>query len=458
MDKFILNEELFEESEQIQEAFSPSMPKWLAARLLYQDKYQGYLNQKQKDKMAKFVSKGYALDKQSKGYFSNRDYEEINLSKGFKIAGIDISKANFISGEVPKSASDPRLKNPNNVPIYHLVAAAPATDQVYAKGINDKEQFYANDKQFRYMSVKELLQNTVDFCYLDMTDENNFNKDLKQQRKDTKDELSQIPNYDRATVYKPGMRVSRNMPQDSYVDKSGYVVDPNRYKKKLAELGRQDISKTMDKVYKRLMNVKEECTRVLMDFDPKSHTGEEEFNNTFADRYDSIIAYLSNAIVSYNDIMAKIKEALSQPDEEQKEMMLDNIFGKGGMNGSIKRLYDYIDALEKKADRIAYAKLNFGEELEVVEEPKEEVEEAMEPPKDEYGEDWEYYQFGLYQMYTKASPDKIVKLYDDEYDKIPKDSVEVEQALTDLSQGTGNVLLRVYYSPLADKFYEYADF
>lgn len=113
------------ENKQLNEVFSPSMPEWLQARIL-----QGNSSYK---KMSQLNQKG--VDTNFYNRTSNRSTDS-DLGQGLHNFGIDYANAEYISGEVPTSSRDPRLKEPN-LPIFLLQDGG--QKQVYIPGVNGTE-------------------------------------------------------------------------------------------------------------------------------------------------------------------------------------------------------------------------------------------------------------------------------------------------------------------------------
>lgn len=250
----------------LNEAFSSSMPIWLKNALenevrVYGDSAPKELGIRKKVR----TTKGYDVTKETnikvgnntRGYAARYKGAK-TLFAGFMAAGIDLSKAKFIQTDVPQKTSDKVIKD--TIPIFLLKNDA-GTTQIYAKGINDDQlsNLYPSgqEKVLKYVPVKTLLQHCIDFCYLDPNDKNNFiDPNLIQNRIDTADSL---PNDYYRNIEKgkeaeksPTGKVPRSMFGKDMFDKSGYLIDTEKYRKKLEDMGifpyKREISKLLEEI------------------------------------------------------------------------------------------------------------------------------------------------------------------------------------------------------------------
>ena len=240
----ILNEKMFK-TNVLNEKMSDSMPKWLQSRLLY-TKRDLTPNRNQKEKYKKM---GFDMDSQSNPTYASRG-DWTSIFDLFLQKGIDLDSANFIEGDIPTSSRDPRLKEPN-IPIFLLQGEdwrGRKWSQVYAKGINDDEiaEFDDQYRKLKFISMKNLLQYTKGFCYLDSSDPNNFTVGTKQAERQQYRRDSQ---YTRR--YKP-----EEQSRYAKYDKSGYLIDPEKMVKKLADYYKDNSSVIVEKYIKNYLTSK----------------------------------------------------------------------------------------------------------------------------------------------------------------------------------------------------------
>ena len=340
----ILNEKMFK-TNVLNEKMSDSMPKWLQSRLLY-TKRDTTPNRNQKDKYKKM---GFDMDSQSRpSYASRGDWSSIfDL---FLQQGIDLDNAEFIdTGDIPTSSRDPRLKEPN-IPIFFLQGQdsyGRNFSQVYAKGINDDElaEFDSEYRKLKFISMKALLQHTKGFCYLDGSNPDNFNVGIKRgERLQYKDDERKSGRK----RYKP-----EEQSRYSRYDKSGYLIDPDKMVKKLSGYYKKNSSKLLEKIYKKLVNLKNDFAQVYLDTDI-DNLNSDDYDLIFGDRYSSLNKRLAAAVGSYNYFAGKVKTALAEQDEDMRNALLDRIF-----DYDFKELNRIVNDLERDAERVMSVALDW---------------------------------------------------------------------------------------------------
>ena len=144
------------------------MPDWLSKRILT-TKYNIYDGQRRRD-VGLHKTKGRwgattdDLEKKDPKAGPRASYTNARGATGDQSLfgqllahGINMDSVNVIEGNKPEKRTDPRLKEPN-IPIFLF-----KNGQVYAKGINDNEE-YSGDKSykaFKYLPMKLLLSDEV---------------------------------------------------------------------------------------------------------------------------------------------------------------------------------------------------------------------------------------------------------------------------------------------------------
>ena len=340
----ILNEKMFK-TNVLNEKMSDSMPKWLQSRLLY-TKRDRTPNRNQKEKYKKM---GFDMDSQSSPTYASRG-DWTPLFDLFLTKGIDIDNAEFIDdGDIPTSSRDPRLKEPY-IPIFFLQGQDPYGknfSQVYAKGLNDDEiaEFDSEYRKLKFISMKTLLQYTKGFCYLDSSNANNFNVGKKQG---VRQEYKRDEKNSGRKRYKP----EEQSRWEKY-DKSGYLIDPEKMANKLSEYYKKNSSVLLEKMYKKLSNLKNDFAQVYLDTD-LNNLDSEEYNLVFGDAYSGLNKKLINAVASYNRFAKDINDALNIQDEEDRNYQLDRIF-----DYRYRELNNYVNSLEKSAERVMSVALDW---------------------------------------------------------------------------------------------------
>ena len=345
----ILEEKLFN-NKLLTEKFSDSMPKWLQNRLLYTKTRRDPI---QRDK---YRNMGFDMDSETSPSYASRGSHE-SIYNLFLNHGIDLDSAEFVSGDIPTSSRDPRLKEPN-IPIFLLQGTdsrGRERSQVYAKGINDDELFEFNedpytDKKLGYVSMKQLLDKCTAFCYLNREDSNNYKtREKKRERTAFKDYvIRKNPTYLRY----PKEKQSR---YNNY-DKSGYILDPSILKDRLAEYKAGNASKVIDKLYRRISNIKDDFAQIYLNTDINSINNDQDFRDIFNDSYRGLNSQLMDIVRAYNNFVSRTNDILNDDSLDEKTKKDDII-----------RYFQYnyndidsaINKLEKRAERVLSVDLDW---------------------------------------------------------------------------------------------------
>ena len=325
----ILNEDIFDKKENLKEDFSDSMPRWVRAGLRAEigrvgTPYSSKSRYKNYDKST--LAKYPEVADYAKRKYTGRDdssYSD-NIFSKLRSKGIDLTKAKFITGPIPKKGSDPRLKEPN---IPFLLLSYDGQKQLFVKGINDTMDSIvprSKDGQYlrlRYIPMPDILDNTIEFAYINGDDPENHAEDIQGQRSIAKSELP--PNYYRNTNAKKGDKPTSW--QSSYYDASGYIVNPDRYLSRLRDFMKGNAAKHVKKAYDRILNIQETLSNAIKDIDdPLDVNLMHNISGIVRDyRYEYMMSY-------YKAMINNLKLADAETDENSKNMYLDRIFKRGG--------------------------------------------------------------------------------------------------------------------------------
>lgn len=342
------------ESTELNERFSDDMPDWLKKRMLV-TKYSGGGNRGRRDlKLHKgnMDSKNPEKDPHARPtYVSSKGDErskDQSLFGKMLEKGIDLDNVKIIEGDVPAKSSDPRLKEPN-IPIFLM-----KNGQVYAKGLNDKEEYKDGGyKAFRYIAMKTLLADCEKFAYIDGADDSNFNVEAKKKSRGLmKQELEKDPYYNRDKNNAGG---SRYFPTKGWlqIDKSGFPVFPtvDKYKNELAKIKCDRIHDILKEKEDYINYVKEEMANILMNADVKTDltNSDSDFGKAFSDgrRFGDAFNYLQLAAKALVEVEYRLDQIFTDgfSEEEQRAQIVRLI------NDSYEysNLMDYVAKLEKLA-------------------------------------------------------------------------------------------------------------
>lgn len=342
------------ESTELNERFSDNMPDWLKKRMLTTK----YSNKGSNGRRDMKLHKG---DRESKNpekdpharptYVSSKGDERMkdqSLFGKMLEKGIDLDNVNVIEGDIPTKSSDPRLKEPN-IPIFLM-----KNGQVYAKGLNDKEEYRDGGyKAFRYIAMKTLLADCEKFAYIDGADDSNFNVEAKKKSRGLmKQELEKDPYYNRDTK---NAGSSRYFPTKGWlqIDKSGFPIFPtvDKYKNELAKIKCDRIHDILKEKEDYINYVKEEMANILMNADVKTDltNSDSDFGRAFSDgrRFGDAFNYLQNAAKALVEVEYRLDQIFTEgySEEEQRAQIVRLI------NDSYEysNLMNYVNKLEKLA-------------------------------------------------------------------------------------------------------------
>lgn len=346
----ILDEKLFE-NKTLTERFSSSMPQWLKDRLVY----------------VKYATRGDTFDpakrdkmrqdtKQSHVTYGARN-PDTPLFKEFLNNGIDLNTVNIIDdGDIPESSRDPRLKEPY-IPIFLLQDDTDGETQVYAKGINDNEEctiygdFYG--KLFKYVSVKQLLGATKAFCYIDTSDTDNYGvKERRVERADYK--VNDLENPFNRYSPEEQQRIQRYN-RNKQFDKSGHLIDPDKLVNRLKDYKAKNPAKTLDKLYRRLSNIKNDFAQLYLNTDINDYENNQDYKDVFYN-YDNLNDRLKNIIGDYNNFVRNVNSTLNNTEysEDEKIKRIQYTFDM-----YFSRINNNINDLEKRAERVLSVDLDW---------------------------------------------------------------------------------------------------
>ena len=299
-----LNKKYIVEDISLTEAFDESFPKWLKDRIVTVKKYHKNWHSVPSDQWPR-----YKNSRKGEDAYSSEDDKSLfqkSLSKG-----IDFTKTKVIEGPIPEKRTDERLKEPN-IPIWLF-----SNGQVYIQGINEDEIYSDLSKPFGYLSMKDKLTNAKAFAYIDGStiDPQAYKNKLSQRDEMAKDIIKAAKENPSAGVFRKGDPEKfypnmsggystsnlRRAEYNGYIDKSGYPINPNRYKEALKKAGAKKVFQNLESIYDRIIEVKDDIAAASSYIDP------------FEDRdsykqLSKLMTSLTNIINDYNDISRNLKD------------------------------------------------------------------------------------------------------------------------------------------------------
>lgn len=383
----------------LSEAISSSAPKWLRPAIINSFKSKNSRNQFGSQGKSRVPILGSDCgrppidwDAKAKSYLNRGIDINSRLAKGMHFSGrqlwksgnnlrrvlcdsdIDFSRANFIHDEPPKNGADQRLKDHDKYQSFILLDFGEDTngnkhEQIYAPGLNDKEVVNVSswnhplyDKTFSYVSYKQLKPYIKDFCYIDMTDPNSKESTVKDVRNaNGRIDAQNGSNYINVRFDKPSLKKLYSpawLPHGYDIDKSGYIINPNRYKEILNKNRAKNYTKLLDELYDDLCSIKSEIATLFttVDIDGKKSSSSmlSDIRNLTYD-FQDVSDY-------YNSLLSKIDSInnnTNNSEEEKKEAIIglfgtdaDHYYGYGcykpvrdGVNDLLKKLNRYVSTI-----------------------------------------------------------------------------------------------------------------
>lgn len=315
-------------NESLNEAFDPSWPKWMRARMsdlakMNDSKYTGWRsNWKPKTGMYADYKNTRDEDKYARGAWNN-----------FASKSIPLDKLPVTEGPVPEKRTDERLKNEDLIPVWGF-----PNGQVYIPGFNDSEIYQnlkdnnkdLNGRAFKYIGTKYLMSEADKFATINKSDISGLSgaRDaIRAGRKMNKPD----PEFDR-TREPATWRGQRK-------DRSGYIVDPKRYERKLAKLRASNIYAELDRFYDIVMDYKIKIHDYLSTYDPFMGN-----SGSFSSIAETLMDKLSGVAAQYNRYCKQVEDILTSSyysDRDSQLEALADIIRKMRNDSDLKSLQDY---------------------------------------------------------------------------------------------------------------------
>ena len=288
------------------EAFDESFPKWLKDRIVTVKTFHGPGGY---SKVPSSQRPSYKKSRSGEDAYSSAN--DKNLFQKSLTKGIDFTKTKVVEGPIPEKRTDKRLLEPN-IPIWLF-----PNGQVYIEGINEDEKYRENGKPFSSLPMKEKIATAVAFAYIDGStlDPQAYKNKLSQRDAMAKDIHQAIKDNPSAGIFRKGdpekfyTNLTGNWSDRSFssaewsghVDKSGYPINPDRYKEALKKAGAKKVFQNLENVYDRIIELKDDIAAASSYIDP------------FEDRdsykqLSSFMNELTMAISNYNDISRELKD------------------------------------------------------------------------------------------------------------------------------------------------------
>lgn len=253
---------------------------------------------------------------------------------------------------VPLSHKDPIFSDESKIPVYRLCGEHDGT-QVYIPGVNGSWDFKLSDKnrELHNYSVKMLLEHCISFGYFEKKDFNvaGLRNDRAESRKDAvirgkgqhfewDTEYAKKP--DGSTDYHKRIRTGTgDWYQTRGQDKSGYVIDPEKYKKLLDSVGLNNYSLRLEAYAKRVEKVRTGYIALLSSMPINRST---KISRGIARLSD----YVNDTIDYYIKLTLNIERILrNEKSDEDKDWQISNCFS--GNWSAVSNLRGKLEEAEK---------------------------------------------------------------------------------------------------------------
>ena len=243
-------------------------------------------------------------------------------------------KAKYVPAELPASARSEDYKDPNRLPVYRLqIPRYEYRDIVYIPGLIDPDENW-DPKKWQYtrasnLSYKKLKELCVEYGYIDLSDANINTSEKRKERASNKSDMDRRPEMGQHIVWDTFDKKWEIRPASTGYDKSGYKLDPDKYKKILAQNIAKQPTKMFDKlndIYSKIETSKQKIQDKLNNSSVKDLSGEgkSSWTQNAMEDVSYALKYLSRATRSYTDLLSRIDEINDYKDstQEQKENWL----------------------------------------------------------------------------------------------------------------------------------------
>lgn len=339
------------ESLSLNEKFSDSMPKWLKDRLGFTNAYNtaihpvpgsGHNKGNRYDRVNKVVNTKYPNQTDNptasrpRGFYGHES--SLSLGPQFLEAGIDLNKVEVTEAPVPTKV--PRqTKHQQIIPIFAF-----KNGQVWAKGINDREEVGANcipgytGDTFKKVPGSEIIDNAVAYAYIDLSAKGATDT-LKQARANLKKELESISDIARGTPGTPGRDSAGHQ---TVRDKSGYLrTNAARYREIAKELAQKKKYKQLPAliadIEDKLIYYKQQLTMLLDEIDFSDVDGSSALMSDLADEVNRL-KYATREF-------GNVKYDLDQINDLDKISSSDEYYANKALRDT-EDCYDHLELVE----------------------------------------------------------------------------------------------------------------
>lgn len=305
---------------------------------------------------------------------SHRDGKSIKNTLSSR--GVDLHNCSYVRAPFPRSNRDPILKDETKLKIFKLIDGS--NEVIYIYGVNNPYVARPHSIEHRYvtdMPMRDILDLAIEFGYIDLADAQNTMKDKRRDRANlayslrdvTRDlEKGQHPVYHRTYAKLENGRTDWNniistsvswVTKEGY-DKSGYKLNPDKYRKMLDDVGLETYGARLQSFYNKIEAVRARIIALMnsLQFDAEYdyHSKSSWNQNIFGD-----LAEATDRLSRAMDYYQRIKRACAEIVEDREDLsaeesiewtnsMIKNAFRYDGdsFNDNLKEARELVKGLE----------------------------------------------------------------------------------------------------------------
>lgn len=288
--------------------------------------------------------------------FLDSNREGTSIKKTLSNRGIDLHNCSYTRAPFPRSNRDPVLKDDTKLKIFKLHNGG--DEQIYIFGVNNPYMKRPNSMDWRYvneMPIRDILDLAIEFGYIDLSNEANKMGSKRYERRNsayalrdiTRDrENGQHPVYrheygkrpDGSTDWNNIVGTSVSWVTTKGYDKSGYKLDPDKYRKMLDNVGLDTYGARLQSFYNKIEAVRARIIALMsnLKFDGNyDYKVEHSWSqNIFGD-----LAEATDRLSRAMDYYQRIKRACAEIVEDRSELSSDENIQR--TNSMIKAAFTY---------------------------------------------------------------------------------------------------------------------
>lgn len=266
---------------------------------------------------------------------SHRDGKSIKNTLSSR--GVDLHNCSYVRAPFPRSNRDPILKDETKLKIFKLIDGS--NEVIYVYDVNNPYVARPHSMEHRYvtdMPMRDILDLAIEFGYIDLADAQNIMKDKRRDRANlayslrdvTRDhEKGQHPVYHHTYAKLENGRTDWNniistsvswVTKEGY-DKSGYKLNPDKYRKMLDDVGLETYGARLQSFYNKIEAVRARIIALMnsLQFDAEyDYRSKSSWNqNIFGD-----LAEATDRLSRAMDYYQRIKRACAEIVEDRKDL------------------------------------------------------------------------------------------------------------------------------------------